>query len=189
MLLSCSPPLCCLPHHTNSQLPLALHQPARSWLLDASITQLYLIPPINMNANAMSQYSSIVQVFFYNSQAVRMRQILINDAVSSWAEQKNACLKKKKMGIHVGIHVGPPKLSLCTKFERNPFGVVRVTAWFTSKMAAILNDIKNLFDVHNPQTIPDHGVKFQTIWSIHFWEIAVHGSTDVRTYGWTETKL
>ena len=25
--------------------------------------------------------------------------------------------------------------------------------------AAILNDIKNLFDVHNPQTIPDLGVK------------------------------
>ena len=29
---------------------------------------------------------------------------------------------------------------------------------------AILNDIKNLFDVHNPQTTPDLGVKFQTIW-------------------------
>ena len=50
---------------------------------------------------------------------------------------------------------------------------------------SILNDIKNLFDVHNPQTIPDLGVKFQTIWSIHFWEIAVHRSIDVRT----ETKL
>ena len=65
----------------------------------------------------------------------------------------------------MGIHVGHPKLSLCTKFERNPVGVVRITApsVFTSKMAAILNDIKNLFDVHNPQTIPDLGVKFQTI--------------------------
>ena len=68
----------------------------------------------------------------------------------------------------MGLHVGPPKLSLCTKFERNPVGVVRVTApnVFTSKMAAwaaILNDIKNLFDVYNPQTIPDLGVKFQTI--------------------------
>ena len=63
------------------------------------------------------------------------------------------------------IHVGPPKLSLCTKFERNPVGVVRVTApsVFASKMAAILNDITDLFDVHNPQTIPDVGVKFQTI--------------------------
>ena len=32
----------------------------------------------------------------------------------------------------------PPKLSLCTKFERNPVGVIRVTApsVFTSKMAA-----------------------------------------------------
>ena len=70
----------------------------------------------------------------------------------------------------MGIHVGPPKLSLCTKFEKNPVGVVRVKApsVFTSKMAAILNDIKNLFDVHNPQTIPDLGVKFQTILSIHF---------------------
>ena len=29
-------------------------------------------------------------------------------------------------------------------------------------MAAILNDIKTLFDVHNTQTIPDLGVKFQT---------------------------
>ena len=70
----------------------------------------------------------------------------------------------------MGIHVGHPKLSLCTKFSRNPVGVVRVTApsVFTSKMAirhqaAILNEIKNLFDVHNPQTIPDLGVKFQTI--------------------------
>ena len=52
---------------------------------------------------------------------------------------------------------------------------------FKSKMAARLNDIKKLFDVHNPQTIPDLGVKFQTVWSIDFWEIAVHGSTDVLT--------
>ena len=29
--------------------------------------------------------------------------------------------------------------------------------------AAILKDIKSLFDVYNPQTIPDLGVKFQTI--------------------------
>ena len=64
----------------------------------------------------------------------------------------------------MGIHVGHSKLSLCTKFQRNPVGG-RVTApsVFTSKMAAILNYIKNLFDVHNPQTIPDLGVKFQTI--------------------------
>ena len=60
----------------------------------------------------------------------------------------------------MGIHVGHPKRSLCTKFERNPVGV-RVTApsLFTSKMAAILNDIKNLFDVHNPQTVPVLGLK------------------------------
>ena len=66
----------------------------------------------------------------------------------------------------MGIHVGSPKLSLCTKFERNPVGV-RVTAPSVyiqdGHQAAILNDIKNLFDVHNPQTIPDLGVKFQTI--------------------------
>ena len=31
----------------------------------------------------------------------------------------------------MGIHVGPPKLSLCTKFERNPVGVVRVTVTVT----------------------------------------------------------
>ena len=64
----------------------------------------------------------------------------------------------------MGIHVGPPMVSLCTKFKRNPVGVVRVMApsVFTSKMA-VRNDIKNLFDVHNPQTIPDLGVKFQTI--------------------------
>ena len=48
-----------------------------------------------------------------------------------------------------------------------------------SPQAAILDYIKNLFDVHNPQTIPDLGVKFQTIWSIHFWEIIVHGSMSV----------
>ena len=52
--------------------------------------------------------------------------------------------------------------------ERNPVGVVRVKApsVFTSKMATrppFVNDIKNLFDVHNPQTIPDLGVMFQTI--------------------------
>ena len=70
----------------------------------------------------------------------------------------------------MGIHVGHPKRSLCTKFERNPVGVVRVTApsLFTSKMAAILNDIKNLFDVHNPQTVPVLGLKFQTSGPIHF---------------------
>ena len=70
----------------------------------------------------------------------------------------------------MGIHVGHPKLSLCTKFERNADSVVRVTAP-TSKcvyiqggrQAAILKDINNLFDVHNPQTIPDLGVKFQII--------------------------
>ena len=49
--------------------------------------------------------------------------------------------------------------------------------------AAILNDINNLFDVHNPQTVPILGLKFQTSWPIHFWEIAVHGRTYVRTYG------
>ena len=32
----------------------------------------------------------------------------------------------------MGIHVGPPKLSLCTKIEINPVGV-RVTALKTSK--------------------------------------------------------
>ena len=68
----------------------------------------------------------------------------------------------------MGIHVGHPKLSVCTKFERSPAGVVRVTApkcvyIQDGRPAAILNDIKNLFDVHNPQTIPDLGVKFQTI--------------------------
>ena len=64
----------------------------------------------------------------------------------------------------MGIHAGPPMLSVCTKFERNPVVGVRVTApsVFTSKMAAILNDIKNLFDVHNPLSIPDLGVKSQT---------------------------
>ena len=45
---------------------------------------------------------------------------------------------KNKYGRHVtifetkqkinGIHVGPPKLFLFTKFERNPVGGVRVTA-------------------------------------------------------------
>ena len=71
----------------------------------------------------------------------------------------------------MGIHVGPPKLSRCTKFERNPVGVVTVPSVFTSKMAAILHYIKSQFDVHNPQTIPDRGAKFQ---------IAVHGSTYIR---------
>ena len=30
------------------------------------------------------------------------------------------------------------------------------------RQAAILNDINNLFDVHNPQTVPVLGLKFQT---------------------------
>ena len=49
---------------------------------------------------------------------------------------------------YMGLHVDPPKLSLWTKFERHPVGVVRVMAAsvFKSKM-----------------TIPDLGVKFQTI--------------------------
>ena len=54
------------------------------------------------------------------------------------------------------------------------------------RQAAILNDIKNLFDVHNPQTVPVLGLKFQTSWPIHFWEIAVHGRTYVRTDGRTD---
>ena len=54
------------------------------------------------------------------------------------------------------------------------------------RQAAILNDIKNLFDVHNPQTVPVLGLKFQTSWPIHFWEIAVHGRTYGRTYGRTD---
>ena len=33
-----------------------------------------------------------------------------------------------RTGNKMGIHDGYPKLSLCTKFERNPVGVVRVTA-------------------------------------------------------------
>ena len=34
----------------------------------------------------------------------------------------------------MGIHVGPPKLSLCAKFERNPVGVlVTAQSVFTSK--------------------------------------------------------
>ena len=71
----------------------------------------------------------------------------------------------------MGIHVGHPKLSLCTKFERNPVSVVQVTVCLhprcvyiqDGRQAAILNNIKNLFDVNNPQTIPDLGIKFQTI--------------------------
>ena len=68
----------------------------------------------------------------------------------------------------MGKHVGPPNLSLCTKFDRNPswcclsYGSKCVYIQ-DGRQAAILNDIKNLFDVHNPQTIPDLGVKFQTI--------------------------
>ena len=64
----------------------------------------------------------------------------------------------------MGIHVGHPKRSLCTKFERNRV-VVRVTApslFQDGRHFAILNDIKNLFDVHNPQTVPVLGLKFQT---------------------------
>ena len=49
--------------------------------------------------------------------------------------------------------------------ERNPVGVVRVIGCPSEvyiqdgSQAAILNDIKNLFDVHNPPTIPDLGAK------------------------------
>ena len=66
----------------------------------------------------------------------------------------------------MGIHVGHPKRSLCTKFERNPVGVTSYGSKSVyiqdGRQAAILNDIKNLFDVHNPQTIPVLGLKFQT---------------------------
>ena len=64
----------------------------------------------------------------------------------------------------MGIHVGPPKHSLNAKFERNPVGFVRVTAKCVyskdGRQAAICNDIKNLFDVHNPQTIADLGASW-----------------------------
>ena len=50
------------------------------------------------------------------------------------------------MGIHVGSSYG----SKCVYIQ-------------DGRQAAILNDIKNLFDVHNPQILPDLGVKFQTI--------------------------
>ena len=68
----------------------------------------------------------------------------------------------------MGTHVGPPELSLCTKFERNPVGGYlsygsKCVYIQDGRQAAILNDIKNLFDVHNPQTISDLGIKFQTI--------------------------
>ena len=36
--------------------------------------------------------------------------------------------------------------------------------------------ISKIYAVHNPQSIPDLGVKFQTIWPIHSWKIAVHRS-------------
>ena len=51
------------------------------------------------------------------------------------------------------------------------------------RQTAILNAIKNLFDVHNLQTVPVLGLNFLTSWPIHFWEIAAHGQTDVRTDG------
>ena len=131
----------------------------------------------------------------------------------------------------MGIHVGHPKLSRCTKFERNPVGravpspggrggaatpppgnlwkkcpfceqgpflwcqiiiISRVPFW-TSDTPAILDCVRPWLEVFEirlqvrlpprwppglyTKTIPDLGVKFQTIWSIHFWEIAVHGST------------
>ena len=45
-----------------------------------------------------------------------------------------------------------------------------------------MNDIKNLFDVHNPQTIPDLGVKFQTIGLFDPYTSEKSLSTEVRTY-------
>ena len=104
---------------------------------------------------------------------------------------------KNKYGLHVAIfetkqkingHTCCPPPPSILSAQRNPVGVVRVTApsVFISKMTTgppFWITSKNLFDVHNPQTIPDLGVKFQTIWPIHFWEIAVHGSTCGRTYG------
>ena len=84
-----------------------------------------------------------------------------------------------------------------TKFERNPVAAVRVTApsvfrqvpGSKLRQATILNDTKNLYDVHNPQTISDLGVTFQTIWSIHFWEITVLGSRYICTDVQMEPKL
>ena len=63
------------------------------------------------------------------------------------------------------IHVGPPKLSFtswcCASYITTPSS--KCVYIQDDRQAAILNDIKNLFDMHNPQTIPDLGVKFQTI--------------------------
>ena len=108
---------------------------------------------------------------------------------------------KNKYGRHVAIFEIKQKINGHTCWPSQAFSLHQVWKKSTSccssyaskcvyiqdgPQAAILNDIKNLFDVHNPQTIPDLGVKFQTIWSIHFWKIAVHGSTDVHTDGWTD---
>ena len=90
---------------------------------------------------------------------------------------------------YMGIHVGPPKLTAPSLKEiRLVLSELQLQVCLHPRWpsAAILNDIKNPFDVHNPQTIPDLGVKFQTIWPTHFWEIAVHGSTDGRTYVHTD---
>ena len=103
---------------------------------------------------------------------------------------------KNKYGCHVAIFETKQKINGQTFWPSQTFSLHQVwkkSSWCCSnygsmcvyiqdgRQAAILNDIKNLFDVHNPQTIPNLGVKFQTIWSIHFWEIAVHGRTYVRT--------
>ena len=96
---------------------------------------------------------------------------------------------KNKYGRHVAIFEIEQKINRHTCWPSQAFSLHQVwkkSSWCCSsygpkcvytqdgRQAAILNDIKNLFDVHNPQTIADLVVKFQTIWSIHFWEIAVY---------------
>ena len=47
----------------------------------------------------------------------------------------------------MSIHVGPPKISLCTKFDRNPVGGVRVTAPSDQQMPprSSVSDFAELF--------------------------------------------
>ena len=73
----------------------------------------------------------------------------------------------KSEGVSFSLHQVWKKSSSCCSSYGSKCVYIQ-----DGRQAAILN-IKNLFDVHNPQTIHDLGLKFQTICPIHVhWEIA-----------------
>ena len=72
----------------------------------------------------------------HNFRDIGQNSVIMGFKIQIWPPRRHLLNRTENKWAYMNIN-GPPKLSLCTKFERNPVGVVRVTApsVFTSKMA------------------------------------------------------